>query len=125
MIHDIQQVNKLQIFTHWKNLDETLLCEKMKLNVFRIIQEQLNNILKHANATIVEIELTQPNQGLRLRIKDDGVGFDTSQKREGVGLQNIVSRTNLFNGEVIIQSKPSKGCELLVTFNKDAETLSH
>ena len=123
MVHDIQQVDKLQIITHWENIDESLLCEKMKLNIFRIVQEQLNNIFKHANATTVIIELTQPNEGLQLSIKDDGVGFDTSQKRVGIGLQNIISRTNLFNGEVIIKSKPSEGCELIVKFNKHIEPI--
>ena len=121
MVHDIQQVDKLQIITHWENLNENLLCEKMKLNIFRIIQEQLNNIFKHANATTVTIELTQPDEGLQLSIKDDGIGFDTSQKRAGIGLQNIISRTNLFNGEVVIKSKPSEGCELIVKFSKYIE----
>lgn len=52
-----------------------------------------------------------------MRIKDDGNGFDTSEKRKGIGLKNIVSRADLFNGEVIINSQPAKGCELIVNFN--------
>jgi signal transduction histidine kinase len=123
MIKNVKQVDKVQIITEWEHIDETLLCEKMKLNIFRIIQEQLNNIFKHAHAKTVIIELTQHGGGLQLSIKDDGIGFDTSQKMHGVGLQNIVSRTNLFNGEVVINSRPGAGCELLVAFNKHVENI--
>jgi signal transduction histidine kinase len=123
MIHNIKQVDKLQIITDWENIDEAQLCEKLKLTIFRIIQEQLNNIFKHANATTVIISLTHHNGGLQLSVKDDGVGFDPLQKRKGIGLQNIVSRTNLFNGEVIVNSKPGNGCELLVSFHKEVENI--
>jgi signal transduction histidine kinase len=123
MVKNIKQVDKLQIIADWDNIDETQLCEKLKLAIFRIIQEQLNNIFKHANAKTVIIELTQHNECLQLSIKDDGVGFDTLKKRTGVGLQNIVSRSNLFNGEVVIHSQPGAGCELLVAFYKQVETI--
>jgi signal transduction histidine kinase len=123
MIHNIKQVDRLQIITDWGNIDETQFSEKLKLTIFRIIQEQLNNIFKHAYAKTVIIELTQHNEALQLSIKDDGVGFDTLQKKKGVGLQNIVSRTNLFNGEVVVNSKPGAGCELLISFYKQVETI--
>ncbi len=125
MIHNIQQVNELEIVTSWDNIDETKLCEKMKLAIFRIVQEQMNNILKHANAKKVLIELMQDDNAFYLRIKDDGVGFDLSQKRNGIGLQNIVGRVDLFNGDVVINSEPNKGCELLVTIEQPVEELHH
>ena len=121
LIHNIKQVDRLKITTDWENIDESQMSEKMKLNIFRIIQEQLNNIFKHANAQNVCITLLQQDGNLYITIKDDGVGFDITRKRHGVGLRNIYSRTDLFNGEVAINSEPGAGCELLVTFHKQFE----
>jgi signal transduction histidine kinase len=91
----------------------------MKLTIFRIVQEQITNVIKHANANEVIIEIYQDKGVLVLTIKDDGVGFDLSSKRSGVGLQNISSRAELLDGEVIINSSPGKGCELQVIFDYD------
>jgi len=117
LIENIQQVKKLNFIKQWEGIDESLLDKKMSLAIFRIVQEQLNNILKHANAKTVVISLKQDARTLQLRIKDDGVGFDTSQKRKGIGLKNIFSRAELLKGNVIINSSPNKGCELIVNFN--------
>jgi signal transduction histidine kinase len=123
MIRNIKHIDRVEIITDWENIDEEQICEKMKLAIFRIMQEQMNNIFKHAEAKTVNIKLTQHNDGLQLSIKDDGVGFDTSKKRNGVGLQNIVSRIDLFNGELIINSQPGAGCELLVSFYKPVASI--
>ena len=123
LVKNVKQVDKIQIITDWDSIDESQMCDKMKLTIFRIIQEQLNNIFKHAHAKTVIIQLIQQNGGLQLNIKDDGVGFDPLQKRNGVGLQNIISRTGLFNGEVIINSRPGAGCELLVAFHMQIENI--
>ena len=116
LIEKIQKANKTLFTTQWKNIEESLLSEKMKLTVFRIVQEQINNILKHANATTVLITISQSLNKLELNIVDDGVGFDTAQKRKGVGLRNIESRSSLFHGNVTINSEPGKGCKLNVIF---------
>ncbi|MCW3089703.1 MAG: domain S-box protein [Ferruginibacter sp.] len=115
MITQIEQADDLRFIREWKGIDETLLSEKLSLSVYRIVQEQINNIFKHAKATKVIIGLTQNKEILRLRIKDNGIGFDTAVKRNGIGLKNIISRTNLFKGEVVINSHPGEGCELLVS----------
>lgn len=116
LIEDIQQVNKLHFIKEWEGFDESLLNEKLSLVIFRIVQEQLSNIFKHAKAKTVLISLKQEAGNLQLRIKDDGNGFDINEKRKGIGLKNIVSRADLFYGEVIINSQPGKGCELIVNF---------
>ncbi|MGH2564014.1 MAG: sensor histidine kinase [Ginsengibacter sp.] len=123
LVQNIKQVDQIQFITDWENIDEQTIPEKMKLTIFRIIQEQLNNIFKHARATTVIIHLIQDNEGLLLSIKDDGVGFDPSEKRNGVGLQNIINRTNLFNGKVSIDSRAGAGCELVVAFGKPIEVI--
>lgn len=113
---DINRTKGLKVITNINHLNENVLSHDMKLTVFRIVQEQLNNILKHAHAKKAVIEIKQRPRYLQLNIQDDGVGFDITAKRNGVGLQNIVSRSELLNGHVVINSAPGKGCELQVHF---------
>ena len=116
---NINKASDLQFIADWDDVDESSLSDKMKLTIFRIVQEQITNIIKHANAKEVIIELYQDKSTLTLNIKDDGAGFDISSKRNGVGLQNITSRAELLDGEVIINSSPGKGCALQVIFDYD------
>ena len=89
--------------------------DRRKLAFFRIVQEQLNNIVKHARATSVIIRLTiERDEDIVLTITDNGVGFDTSRHHKGVGITNIISRVELFNGTVDLQSRPGEGCMLSV-----------
>ncbi|GAB2811777.1 sensor histidine kinase [Ferruginibacter profundus] len=101
--------------------DESMASDKMKLNIYRIIQEQFTNILKHAQAEKIMVHLTREDEKTILSVKDDGKGFDTAKKSGGVGLMNIRTRASLFNGEVTIISSPGKGCELRVVFNASPE----
>jgi PAS domain S-box-containing protein len=101
------------------NKKEEELPSKIKLMFYRIIQEQLNNILKHAASKIVNIELVNNAGNIKLIIQDDGNGFDTSKYRNGVGLNNIISRAKLYNGTVNIYSKPGQGCLLEITIPCD------
>lgn len=121
MIDNIRAVNKLHLLTEFGDIDEHLLNSNLKLTIFRIVQEQVNNILKHANARNVWVQLHCRADKLQLRIKDDGVGFDMQHKRNGVGLQNITSRTELCNGTVAIYSSPGNGCELIADFTINTE----
>jgi two-component system sensor histidine kinase UhpB len=121
LIENIQRVSTLHFIKEWDYFDESLLDEKLSLAIYRIVQEQVNNILKHAKATTVIIRLKQNAGTLQLSIKDDGVGFDTAEKKVGVGLKNIVSRIELFKGTHVINSKPEQGCELIVSFNIESK----
>lgn len=112
----INKASDIQFTADWEELDETILPDKLKLAIFRIVQEQFTNIIKHAQAKEVTIEISQHQRFLKLKIKDDGVGFDVNSKRNGVGLQNITSRVELLNGEVSIDSAPGYGCELEAVF---------
>ena len=117
MITSIQLVHKIHFEKEWEIADEKKMTEKFKLAIFRIIQEQLNNIIKHSQAINVWIKLIQENDKLQLIVKDDGVGFDTTSKKQGVGLKNIGSRSSLFHGAVDIISAPGQGCEIQVMFD--------
>lgn len=97
-----------------KEISENL-APNLKLMLFRIVQEQLTNILKHAQAGNVSITIEWAQGSIRLCIQDDGVGFNPRSKKKGIGLTNILSRARLFNGQVDIKSSPHKGCKLTVT----------
>jgi signal transduction histidine kinase len=95
---------------------ENALNDNQKVMLFRIIQEQVNNVLKHAEAKHLNIQLTVDNSWIELIISDDGRGFNPAEikMKKGVGLSNIVSRAELFNGNVKIISAPGKGCKVVV-----------
>jgi PAS domain S-box-containing protein len=112
-----QKGSGLNITLHAFGIDESSIPDKLKLSIYRIVQEQFNNILKHAQAKKVIVGLIHDKEKLVLSIKDDGIGFDTGKKAEGVGLMNIKTRASLFNGELSINSSPGQGCELRVLFN--------
>lgn len=123
LIETISITGLFQIEKQWEDFDEHNLLKDQKLTIYRILQEQMNNIIKHACAknVIVSLRLIQEtnNKVVELSIKDDGKGFDLSKKRTGVGLRNITSRAELFGGNVSIQSEPGKGCEMKVVFPGD------
>ena len=102
------------------NVDDELsnryLNNDQKLMIYRIIQEQLNNIVKYANASKVSIRIDIDPPTAVVRITDDGIGFEPDKLVTGIGLKNIRSRLNMFNGQLEIDSAPGKGCELRSAF---------
>jgi PAS domain S-box-containing protein len=94
--------------------NETSISDNKKLMFFRIIQEQLNNIVKHAKAETASIRLESFLESITLEIKDDGMGFDLDKEKSGIGLTNIRNRAELFGGTVDIISGEGKGCVLKV-----------
>jgi PAS domain S-box-containing protein len=114
VIEDIQMSSPLRIrFIH--DVENDLLSPGKKITLFRIIQEQLKNIIKYSKAKQVDICLHCRNDEAQLVVKDDGVGFDPKQSKRGIGLSNIHDRTRFYNGKVDINSAPGKGCTLTVT----------
>lgn len=105
-----------------EGVDEFSLSQEQKLAIYRIIQEQVTNILKHAEATTVIIQLYARNGQVLLKITDNGKGFNTNQPRSGIGITNITSRAESFNGYVKIDSVPGAGCTLEVVLNSKEPT---
>lgn len=95
---------------------EEAISDPLKLAIFRIIQEQLNNILKHAKATQIGVSIVQLDHAIQIVVKDNGVGFDPIKGPRGLGLRNITSRANLLGGQVEISSEVGMGTELQVIF---------
>lgn len=116
LIDDMSSIDHMTIEKELNNFNENNLNEKLKLTIFRIIQEQLNNIHRHSKANKVFVNLTMHDEFLSLTITDNGKGFDPAAKKNGVGLRNISSRAEVNNGSVKIETTPGKGCKLIVTF---------
>jgi len=116
IIERIAATTGITIQKNFSGINENKMSDKLKLSIYRIVQEQLNNIVKHADAKNVYIGLLRNTKEIKLSIKDDGVGFDTTQRPAGVGLLNIRTRASLFDGEVNILSSPGNGCELSIVF---------
>ncbi|MGZ3852644.1 MAG: sensor histidine kinase, partial [Flavisolibacter sp.] len=91
------------------------LIMNQKLALYRILQEQLNNVIKHAHAKRVWISLNEQDGQVILTVKDNGKGFDLQIKANGIGINNIISRAKIIGGTVRIESFPKKGCRLVVS----------
>ena len=74
----------------------------------------MNNILKYAEASIVEISVTIAEENVQLTITDNGKGFDKNAVKSGIGLENIKRRTEMYSGKFICRSAPGEGCEVKV-----------
>ncbi|MBS4064406.1 MAG: PAS domain-containing protein [Chitinophagaceae bacterium] len=95
--------------------DAGKITKDIKIGLYRVLQEQLNNIVKHAKATHIDIELKQVDNVLQLSIKDNGIGFDLAATSCGIGFENIRRRIKFLHGTIHINSAPQKGCELIAS----------
>jgi two-component system, NarL family, sensor kinase len=100
-----------QSYNFEKRLDQTV-----EVTIYRIIQELLNNTLKHAEATEVFVQLNQDDQHLTISVEDNGKGFDIHKLNEakGIGIQNVENRVAYLNGKIDIQSSEGKGTLTLI-----------
>jgi len=112
----IGKINKASIINIQININglEERIQETHEIALYRIIQEILNNIIKHAEASNVFINLKKENNELSLQIKDDGKGFNISriEKSAGLGWKNIQSRISMMSGHLNIISQIEKGSEI-------------
>lgn len=88
------------------------LPEATSLALYRLVQEGITNIVKHAEATAVELSLTVNEQGTRLLLKDNGRGFDMGQTSTGFGLQGMRERAQAIGGSLTVNSRLGEGCEI-------------
>ena len=91
------------------NLDEVRLRPEIELAFYRMAQELFSNAIKHADATIIHLNLTKDNGWLVMEFKDNGKGFNLDDVKRGFGLKNLQSRVQLINGEVNVYTKPKNG----------------
>lgn len=114
-------VNKqVKIKLQMKRMKEILIPHKLQINLYRILQEQLNNIMKHAKATEVTVSFKKIKHSFVFKIADNGLGFDPEAHTSGIGLENIKRRAKVFAGEFKLKTAPGKGCEVIVEIPENA-----
>ena len=109
--------NKVLIIDFKTNLGYDIRDLYMITNLYRILQELLQNIVKHAQASEVEVELWEIGNRIRLRVKDNGVGFEGSPEEmqsNGIGLRNISTRVKSMNGKLVLDSTTADGTTVVV-----------
>lgn len=120
--HELSLIEKAVTLTTELITDdlELLLDDRQVIVVFRMIQEVLNNILKHAQASHITVTFSTVNAATLIAVKDNGVGFDPDSLNEekiGIGLKNMKQRARDINGEVAIRTAPAQGTEVLITIH--------
>jgi len=114
--NNIQQGGSLQIdYQSYGCFDR--LTEDLKLNVYRIVQELLSNIMQHAHASHVFVQLLVNGNILAVTVEDNGTGFNIDEKKDGLGLHNIQTRVSSFDGRFGIESEAGKGTSVSVEFD--------
>jgi signal transduction histidine kinase len=88
---------------------DTLLPPAMAETLYRVAQEALHNVARHARAGRVDVQLRCTPEQVRLIVRDNGVGFDTRQVRQGMGLANMQERMMVVSGRLTVQSRPGNG----------------
>ena len=117
-LSQIDENTNLFISSEIDNIDH-IFDKRQEVNIFRIIQEALNNIIKHANAEATKVVLKRKSHAVLLEIKDNGVGFDFSEKYQqmkSLGLKTLLERTKFLNGQMKITSKKNQGTTLEFNF---------
>lgn len=95
---------------HWDKI-----ASAVKINLYRILQESLQNINKYANAKNINIGFVKNEDTIIFKISDDGIGFDANKKTKGIGTQNMVARTKECKGTIDIQSEIGEGTTITIT----------
>jgi PAS domain S-box-containing protein len=116
LLDDLTLLYPVKIDFTTDGIHEEDLDEKLQLDIFRIVQEQLNTIIKHTKATRALISLAREANEIILLISDNGEGHDILKEKKGVDIINIRSRAELYDGKVTIVSRLSEGYKLKVVF---------
>ncbi|MAN59983.1 MAG: hypothetical protein CMC08_09140 [Flavobacteriaceae bacterium] len=119
--HTLTQIDEnttLFISSDIENIDNLFSPEK-EVNIYRIVQESLNNVIKHAHAEASKVSVKRLTNTILISIQDNGVGFDFSEKYQdakSLGLKTILERTKFLNGQMKVQSKINNGTTLVFQF---------
>lgn len=125
----IRRVNQSQaIYVHLENdLRDDDIPYNYALNIYRIIQELVNNSIKHASCKEIKIKLTMKDDIINIKVSDDGIGSSKAKKNNGIGLYNIKNRLASLNGQLLIETAKYKGFKVTINipFIKPKVLLNH
>lgn len=118
-VAEINKAGMVKVVYQSMGLEDKEVEKSAALAIYRIVQELLNNVIKHARATEALVQLFNENDKLVVNVEDNGKGFDTrlSEEKGGMGWRNIRSRVELLNGKIDLQSSPDKGTAVNLEFN--------
>lgn len=113
MERSVEEINQSGDFRiDFKDDNTPVLSESVSINLYRILQEIIHNCMKHSQASVLKIELKMNKNMLVVAADDDGTGFDyknASKEHVGLGLRNLLNRTEVLNGRMYVDSAPGKG----------------
>lgn len=117
--NDINQSGALQVNYQSIGMENAVIGQTTAIAIYRIVQELINNTLKHAAAKTAIVQVTMTGDQLAVTVEDDGKGFDTSLVKQsgGMGWSNIQSRIEYLKGNLDIQSEPGKGTSVHIELN--------
>lgn len=117
LVNRVNEAKAMQV--EWKCDGIERLEQSVEISVYRIIQEVLNNMIKHSQASRIVIDLKKQGSRVLLKIQDNGTGFDTGSigKSRGIGWNNIYSRLSVVNGKMDVQSDPGSGTVINIDFS--------
>ncbi|MCS6979059.1 MAG: sensor histidine kinase [Flavobacteriales bacterium] len=118
LVDRIHSTEKIQVAFHAEEaLNKLTLPRETELSLYRIVQEILSNIIRHARTERIQVNLSLEGHEVHIRIEDSGVGFDTEKIDEsrGIGWKNIFARIRLVNGKIRIHSEKNKGSQFLIS----------
>ncbi|MBN8790571.1 MAG: hypothetical protein J0I84_26125, partial [Terrimonas sp.] len=117
--HDINQSGVLRITYQSNGLENAVIDHTTAITIYRIVQELVNNTIKHAGASSAIVQVDKSENGITLTVEDDGKGFDTNilEYKGGIGWSNIQSRIDYLKGRLDVKSQPGKGTSVLVELN--------
>jgi len=110
----IESSHKIEVLFEHNGLEGARLKERQEIFIYRIIQEATTNVLKHAKATNLMVQLALYENEISIIVEDDGVGFDVNEKKDGIGLQSIRSRVYHLKGQLDINSKINSGTTITI-----------
>jgi PAS domain S-box-containing protein len=115
LIERINTFALINIHLAFRGADDQQVVEPaLAISLLRIVQEHLNNIVKHSQATQASITLDLSGTTADLEIRDNGVGFDLKDAKRGLGINNIYNRTEFHSGQAYINTSPGEGCTLSI-----------
>lgn len=113
--NSINNSKRLQIqYDSWGEIDRFV--DGFELSIYRIVQELINNIIKHSKATQAVVQLSQQNGLLSISIEDNGIGFANDTNKEGMGLHSLQSRIKVMNGKLEVGSSEKTGVSAYLEF---------
>lgn len=114
LIKSVNVQNSFEYKLVFEGFDEQMVSNDIQVNLLRVLQEQLSNIVKYASASFIEISVVHRNNQVSMRIFDNGVGFNPSSVKRGIGLGNIKKRAESLKGKFLLNSAVGNGCEIII-----------